>query len=204
MAIGPRPFEPRPSVAGVEILGADLDDPDWPGEDALPAGERRRAAALLHSGRRRRWVASRWALRHALGSRLDRDPRLVALETSDGGRPVLASAELRFSLSHSGPLALIAVSADCEVGIDVETIRGGRDFTRLSRRFLDRAAAAGVCAAHPDARPQAFYRAWARHEAVCKAGGCAPARSARPGVEVVDLLAPDGFAAALAHEAVLR
>jgi 4'-phosphopantetheinyl transferase len=183
----------------VDIWRAELDAGGWAGESRLPPVERRRAASILDPRSRRRWVASRWALRHVLGRLLDEGPRRVDLEAAAGGKPELASGELRFSLSHSGSLALIAVSPDLEVGVDIEQIRPHRAFGRLAERFLDPAAAAEVRRAPRRARPRSFYRAWTRHEAARKLAGCDPSVIAtEDDFELVDLAPGRGFAAALA------
>lgn len=89
------------------------------------------------------------------------------------GKPALAGspAPLRFSLSHSGELALVAVSAEREVGVDVEAIEPGRDVLALARRGLDAAAASRVREASPERRVGAFYDAWVRREALAKCSG---------------------------------
>jgi 4'-phosphopantetheinyl transferase len=190
--------------AGLAVWRADLDDPAWPDAGGLPVAERRRASSILDPRSRRRWAASRWALRRVLGRLLGEDPRGVAISISDRGRPrLLGSEEVRFSLSHSGGLALIAVSTRHEVGVDLERERPGRDFRRLSERFLEPAHAAAT--RRSSARPEDFYRAWTRHEAIRKLSGCEPStRPSEDEVEVVDLAPGPGWAGALARERAAR
>ncbi|MFD5466894.1 4'-phosphopantetheinyl transferase family protein [Kitasatospora sp. NPDC127059] len=73
---------------------------------------------------------------------------------------------VHFSLSHSGELALLAV-APRPVGVDVETVRSGRDVDRLSRRFFPSQERELVALG---GRP-AFARLWTRKEACVKASG---------------------------------
>lgn len=190
--------------AGLAVWRADLDDPAWPDAGGLPIAERRRASSILGPRSRRRWTASRWALRHVLGRRLGEDPGSVAISISERGRPrLLGSGGVRFSLSHSAGLALIAVSARHEVGVDLERERPGRDFPRLSERFLDPAVATAL--RRSGGRAEDFYRAWTRHEAMRKLSGCDP--SAGPcdeDVEVIDLAPGPGWAGALARERTAR
>lgn len=106
---------------------------------------------------------------------------------------------LHFNLSHSGDLALIAVTKACEVGIDVEREDDGRDFARLARRGLDATHAEAVCLAPPEERAKRFYAAWVRREASSKCLGTGlGAKLPRRPVAVRDLEVDDGYAAAVA------
>jgi 4'-phosphopantetheinyl transferase len=145
--------------------------------------------------------AGRRALRLVLARYLGRDPGEIELRAGENGKPTLGGGRppFRFNLSHSGSVALVAVTREREVGVDVERADRGRDVLRLAEVGLDHAAAAAVRAAPPSARAAAFYAAWVRKEAVVKclgAGLGAPLPSAP--VSVVGLDAPEGYAAALA------
>jgi 4'-phosphopantetheinyl transferase len=182
----------------VHVWRADLDAPSPPA-DRLPAGERARAAPL--AGRARtRWLASRWFLREVLSGYLGEAPERIRFRLGEWGKPNLAERgeELRFNLSHSGNVMLLAV-CEREVGVDVERIDPRRDVARLASRALDPAAAAAVHEAPAAERTLAFHRAWARHEAIAKCHGTGlrrPRRAAHVAVSPLD--AGDGFAAALA------
>ena len=110
------------SAAEIHVWRAQLDSEEWPGADRLPAGERNRAARLHSLRGRKRWLAARWALRGVLGRYLDTDPAAVELQVAEGGKPALAApgSSLRFNLSHAAGEALIAVSWEREVGVDIE------------------------------------------------------------------------------------
>lgn len=130
------------AVAGVvDVWRMDLDGaPEWL-EDLLCARERVRAARIVHERDRVRWARSRGMVRLLLARYLDADPRELRFELGAHGKPRLpdraggvagppdgapdgapggAWPDLRFSLSHSRELLLVAVAADVEVGVDVE------------------------------------------------------------------------------------
>jgi phosphopantetheinyl transferase len=71
-------------------------------------------------------------LRALLARYLDRDPRALDFVIGPHGKPALLAEEgtpamdLRFNLSHSGRLALFAVTAGREVGVDIECADGRR------------------------------------------------------------------------------
>jgi 4'-phosphopantetheinyl transferase len=145
--------------------------------------------------------ASQAALRRVLGRYLGADTAAIEFERGEGGKPRLADpdATLRFNLSHSGGLVLIALAAGREVGVDVERIRPRRNLPRLAERALNPAAAAAVRNAPPAERIAAFHAAWCRREAIAKCHGSGLWRPP-PGspVAVAQLDASVGFAAALA------
>lgn len=153
---------------------ARLDSGGWPAAGGLPATERDRAARLVSEEARRRWVAARWALRQVLGCYLEPAPAEIELCLGSRGKPMLAKADaqLRFNLSHSDELALIAIAGGREVGVDVQLT---------------------------GARSAAFYAAWTRREAIAKCHGAglgAPLPDAAVAVSALDA-GPD-FAAAIA------
>jgi 4'-phosphopantetheinyl transferase len=192
----------RPTLAEgeVHVWRAELNGP-WPGPEGLPAPERERAAAFLHEDAVGRWVASRWALRLVLARYRDEPAAEIALELGENDKPQLAdpSSGLRFNLSHSGDLALVAVTQGREVGVDVEEIEPARDLLVLAERALAPAAVAEIRAAAPADQPRAFYRAWTRHEARLKClgiglGGTDPGDP----VSIANLDVASGYAAAVA------
>jgi 4'-phosphopantetheinyl transferase len=203
---GGLPWRPGPTVAkaptaGVDVWRVALDDPGWRSAGTLSPPEQERAERLLDGPVRSRWGASRRGLRAVLGRYLDGGGLPEEFVLGPHGKPALPGPgpALRFNLSHSGDLALIAVVARREVGIDVERVDAARDVASLATHGLDREAAAAVLATPPAERALAFYRAWVRREAIGKCGGeglgdGAPAE----GVEVRWIEPADGFVAALA------
>ncbi|NJK59943.1 MAG: 4'-phosphopantetheinyl transferase superfamily protein [Oscillatoriales cyanobacterium SM2_1_8] len=79
----------------------------------------------------------RWLLRQVLGGLLGRSPRSLRLAFTAAGKPYLPHSPLRFNLTHSRSLVLLAVTAAGEVGIDVEWSGRPTAIARLARRFFD-------------------------------------------------------------------
>jgi 4'-phosphopantetheinyl transferase len=150
----------------------------------LPAADRARAARFRRAEDRDRTIVA-WALvRTLLGERLGEAPADVAIErhcvrcgSGDHGKPRLAdtSAGLHFSLAHSGPHVVVALSRAGPVGVDVERLKPATDYGPMVRRTLtaDEAVAFGAAGA----RPRDFLRTWVRKEAVTKAVGSGIATS---------------------------
>lgn len=185
------------------------------GVASLSPDERARAARLVSAGARIRFRAARIAMRRLLAGYLQLPPERLALEYGEHGKPRLARGSeddpppVFFNLSHSGGLALFAVGGTGEVGVDIERIRPLRYPADLARDHLS----AAERALQPDwsadeARP-AFFRIWARKEAMLKAAGLGLSRplarvdtirgllDGRP-YWILDLLPGEGFAGAVA------
>ena len=72
---------------------------------------------------------------------------------------------------HSHGRALIVVSNDREVEVDLENIRTDRDVTALAARFFAPQEQAAIMSAGSSAKHWACSRIWVAQEAVLKAGG---------------------------------
>ena len=195
----------RASRERVDVWRVALAEGDTGALYALSPAERTRAARL-------RWGAGRWvtahvALRRVLGSYLDQPPERVALVTGPNGKPRLesaAGADLRFNLSHSGAMALIAVRLGNEVGVDVEQIREEVDGAAITRDLFNERERASMTTHATGSDRVAFFRAWVRREALAKATGRGIADAPREGEAapptVRDLDGIPGYAAAVASE----
>ncbi|MGD0834083.1 MAG: 4'-phosphopantetheinyl transferase superfamily protein [Candidatus Dormibacteria bacterium] len=140
----------------------------------LSPAERQRAARFRRPEDRRRSTAARGWLRYLLGGYLGEDAAGLVLLEDEGGKPRLQGAGrawLRFNLSHSAEVMVVAVARDREVGVDVEEITAGMPFEAMSRRLLSERDQRFVSRAGPDRRPEAFLACWTRTEAVLKAAG---------------------------------
>ncbi len=118
--------------------------------------------------KRRRHELAHAAQDQILASYLNLEPQALDYATRPGGKPILADGALEFNLSHSGALALIAVSRDLQVGVDLEQARSVRDETGLARRICTTRELAHLTQA---ADRDELLRLWVRKEAVVKATG---------------------------------
>jgi 4'-phosphopantetheinyl transferase len=138
----------------------------------LSADELRRAAAARLPDVARRFVLARGLLRGVLASCLGTEPGRVAFRYGPHGKPALdAESPLRFNLSHSGDIAVLAVALDNDLGVDVERVRPGVNVTQIANRYLSRSDAARILALPEDERTREFFRCWTKREAYLKALG---------------------------------
>jgi phosphopantetheinyl transferase len=147
---------------------------------------------------------SRGLLRTILALYLRSDPEELRLIPQADGKPELAAdpaagpatAPLSFSLSHSGGLALLALSRSPAVGVDVELDRRELDELAVARRAFGATEEARLGALGPEERRVAFLRSWARREAVVKMRP--PTADGAPPPWISDLEVGGSGAAALA------
>ena len=112
------------------------------------------------------------ALRVLLGRYLNENPAALQFTTSRNGKPRLQGDRPPwFNLSHSDGVALIGVTAACEIGIDIETIRPLPDMIDLAKRFFCAEETEDLMSLDPKDQSKAFYSCWTRKEAYLKATG---------------------------------
>lgn len=143
-------------------------------ESLLSAEEQARAARFRFARDRDRFVAARGALRERLGAYLEGDPAALVLKGGQGEKPRLGgphAGALRFNLSHSADVALIAVSRDRELGVDLEAHQPVKDLAALLGVVCTAREAAAIMALPPAHREAAFLRCFTRKEALTKAWG---------------------------------
>jgi 4'-phosphopantetheinyl transferase len=141
----------------------------------LSGEEQDRARRFMREEDRERFVVSHGALRDILGGYLGADPGGLLFSANEHGKPALAERrggrELAFNLSHSQDLAVIAVTLERRIGVDVEYLRDLRDPGRLAERFF-----AEEERKYLESRPSgelmgAFFSCWTRKEAYVKGVG---------------------------------
>ncbi|MBN2003873.1 MAG: 4'-phosphopantetheinyl transferase superfamily protein [Anaerolineae bacterium] len=140
----------------------------------LSSAERARAARFRFPEHRKRFIAAHSTLRDILSRYLDLPADQLAFSTNPYGKPALATPDhawLQFNLSHSGDLALIAVTRNRPIGIDVEQIIPPDNFPRLVEQYFSANENAAFLALPDCKRAAAFFAGWTRKEAYVKALG---------------------------------
>jgi 4'-phosphopantetheinyl transferase len=144
--------------------------------ETLADDERRRAERFHFEKDRRHFIAGRGALRRLLGRYLSCRPMEVRFVYSNYGKPRLADEtseiDLRFNLTHSHGLALLAVTQGRDIGVDIECLRDlERDGEPLAERFFSPRESAALRSLPAELRREAFFHCWTRKEAYIKANG---------------------------------
>jgi 4'-phosphopantetheinyl transferase len=185
----------RAPLAPTPELSATLSPADWI-----------RAERFHFARDRERSVATRGLLRTILAEYLDRDPRELRFQAGAHGKPELedSGSALRFNLSHSDDLMLLAVTHARDIGVDLEFMRSDVPFESLADHYFDPEDAWDLRLLPAAQRAWKFYDVWTCTEARLKAHGVGLAN----GFQVVEpdrwsllkLTPTAGYAAALAVE----
>lgn len=172
----PGPANPSLPARELHVWRIPLDPSIHPLDAAralLAPDERVRADRFTVDAPRRRFTLARAALRILLARYTGQSPHHLAFTTGPHGKPALAvDTPIRFNLSHSEDLALLAITRHTEVGIDIESIDPRRAADDIAARYFSPVEQHQLAAyTDPAARTAAFFRAWSRKEAVIKALG---------------------------------
>ncbi len=199
------PEEPRLQPGEIHLWRIPLDDPSRleSARAVLSPEEIARAARFVFEPDRNRFIVSHGALRMLLGRYLATDPSDLEFQSGPNGKPSLVQlfTDLRFNLSHSADLALIAVARGREVGVDVERVQKEILFEQIAEHYFEPTEAWDLRIAPPDERALRFFDLWTRKEACLKAEGTGLGSRPRPEVFGVRNLCPaSGYAGAVASE----
>lgn len=141
-------------------------------EAHLSGAERDRASRFYFARHRRQFIVARGALRELLASYLNCEPMSLRFTSNRYGKPRLdGHSPLSFNVSHSGELALCALTAVGPVGVDLERERPMPNFERLAETFFAPEERSALDSQPARERAASFYTIWTRKEAVVKAHG---------------------------------
>ena len=199
------PIRPQLAPGEIHLWRAALDNPiRLAGAEAvLSPDEVLRAGRFAFGADRDRFIAAHGALRMVLGLYLSADPQSLEFRIGPTGKPALVQTftDLRFNLSHSGDLALIAITRGREVGVDVERVHDDIEIDPIVEHYFEPGEAWALRTALPQERVGRFFDLWTRKEACVKAEGGSlgtMARTDRFGVR--NLCPARGYAGAVASE----
>lgn len=152
-----------------------LDRPDAAlatASELLSAEETARAAKFVHARDSKRFVAGRARMREILSGYLCVAPAQLDLQADAFKKPFVPTRAgeppLHFNLAHCQDFAVLAVSRDAPVGVDVELIR---PITEHAERYFSKAEQTALATLSGDAWWRGFYQCWTRKEAFVKALG---------------------------------
>lgn len=141
----------------------------------LSPEEEFRAQQYYFEQDRVRFTACRGWLRALLGRFLGVEPWTLSFAHGPEGKPALAKpfqqADLRFNVSHSQGLAVVAVARGREVGIDLEQVRPLQDAWKIVEQFFSPNEKLFLTHLPASQQLEAFFHCWTRKEAVLKARG---------------------------------
>jgi len=173
---GPGPSAPTFPADRVDVWRVQLEQPgEAISPSILSSDELTRASRFHFEKDRLHFTRCRSALRLLLSRYLGMRAAEIRFDYQPSGKPELPAQQnprrLQFNVSHSAGLALVAVSASCRLGVDIEKVRADVDVTTLAERFFSARERAGLRALPDHLRVQAFFACWTRKESFLKATG---------------------------------
>lgn len=119
------------------------------------------------------FVIARGVLRDIISRYVNVSSSRIQFLYDQYGKPRLSSSgmPLCFNLSHSGGVALYAISQVQAVGVDIEYARENISVDEIAERFFSANEVATLRALPSDLRTVAFFNCWTRKEAYIKARG---------------------------------
>jgi 4'-phosphopantetheinyl transferase len=140
----------------------------------LSVDEMRRAMRFRFDRDAANFVARRGLLRMILANYTGMQPSQLAFTYSPFGKPALDRNVygLRFSLSHSGELAVYAVSRGRDIGVDIERLQQTiLEVPTIAESFFSEKEIASLNLTAADQREEVFLHLWTQLEARGKATG---------------------------------
>lgn len=166
----------RPRELHVWLIDLDVDTSQLEGwSRLLSAAELERARRFAVERGRRNFIVCRSSLRQLLGAYSGTQPQLLKLQARANGKMEMKAganmADLRFNVSHSADLALIAVTTAGPVGVDIERKRAIWRMESLARFSFSQSELSSWQQVPPEDRAGVFLAVWTRKEAFLKATG---------------------------------
>jgi len=137
----------------------------------LSEDERGRAAKFRFEKDRSHFIIARGVLRQVLGQYLSENPVTLTFEYGKNGKPFLPKNILQFNLSHAGGVALIVLTKNHDIGIDIEVINPKVEVEQVAKHFFAKGEIDSLMSLHETQRHEAFFNCWTRKEAFIKATG---------------------------------
>ena len=175
------------SPASKDLILADHEVHVWRAQLELPSSQVQSLRVILTDDEleradrfsieidRQRFIAARGTLRSILSRYIGIDPGHLRFNYNQYGKPFLApefsSYLLNFNLSHSGSMALYAITRNMEIGVDLEPVRSDFEYEEIAKRFFSFNEVAILRTIPTEKRLEAFYNCWTRKEAYIKAYG---------------------------------
>jgi 4'-phosphopantetheinyl transferase len=144
----------------------------------LSPEERDRAARFRFPHLRRSFIVDHGRMRLVLAAYTGIAPEDLFFAVNEFGKPELTNPEaadlpgrLRFNLSHTEGLTLLALCLDADLGVDVEPLRPMKDLELVAQSHFSPREIAALGAVDAWEKQRAFFYCWTRKEAFLKARG---------------------------------
>jgi len=141
--------------------------------DSLSYDEKHRANKYVFAKDREHYVACRATLRKIIGRYLGLGPEKVRFSYNRFGKPFMAAEDggLRFNVSHSRGVGLIAIALNREVGVDIEFVDHKFHVFSVANSAFSASEVLRLRSLPTSLQTEVFFTGWTRKEASLKAMG---------------------------------
>lgn len=144
-------------------------------EALLSEDERRRHRRFATPEKRHEYLMARGLVRTMLSRYWNVGPRAWSFGVGRFGKPrviePVLQPDLCFSISHSSGVVACAVARDCEIGLDIESLRRPIEYRSVARTVFAPAELQELERLPEPAARHRFFRLWTLKEAYAKARG---------------------------------
>lgn len=141
--------------------------------ELLSDEEKTRANKFVFAKDREHFIAGRGMLRKIIGGYLGKSPDEIRFSVRHYGKPDLSeeAIDLRFNVSHSRGIAVIAVALNREVGVDIEFVDPHFDIFSVAKSVFSADEVSRMASLPSNLQAATFFAGWTRKEAFLKAMG---------------------------------
>jgi 4'-phosphopantetheinyl transferase len=118
-----------------------------------------------------RYAYYRGLLKLILSKYLSLQPENIIINVTKKGKPFIKDSDIKFNISHKEDFAVVAITKNSEIGIDVENIDNNINYLRLIERFFTEEEKETFKELRPTSQRTLFFRIWTMKEAFVKALG---------------------------------
>lgn len=140
----------------------------------LSPEEREKQRRFHFEKHRRQYLVSHALVRLTLSRYAPVEPQAWTFATNEYGCPRVAAEEnawLRFNLSHTDGMAMVAVARELDVGVDVEDALRAGETVGIADRFFAPSEVQALRALEASRQRERFFEYWTLKEAYIKARG---------------------------------
>jgi len=149
-------------------LDSDKDIKLLSGLEILSDVEKDRAARFRFDKHRERYIRGRAFLRMMLANRLNIKGADLVLQTNEFEKPYIENNPVYFNLSHSSATAVLVISEELPVGIDVEFVDRKIEVEPLGKTVFTTSEMKRIKNAKGEEARQLFFQFWTAKEAYLK------------------------------------
>jgi len=138
----------------------------------LSSDEQKKAERYRFEKNTRQYIQARGILRELLGEYLNCSPRRIEFDYNTYDKPTLKpQSKLKFNVSHSGQMALLAFNWGDEIGVDIEDSTREIEIDVVAKHFFSPNEVTTLTALPLSEQQTTFFNCWTRKEAIIKALG---------------------------------